>query len=133
MNTTLTFITFVMVTVVMLLVLVGISTGRDLIKALQSDVEELKSQGDFHEHSTISVADETGEFPAVSEPGTIPLDPNDPPKLKVYRGPAGKRQCNCHGNDVEPNQKVWLWPRPDFPGQMDIYCESWMKEQGARQ
>ena len=132
MSTTLIFITFVMVTVILILVLVGLSYVKDVIHALQSDMEELKSQGEFHEHAEVPAADETGEFPAVSEPGTIPLDPNDPPKLKVYRGPTGKRVCTCHGDDVKQNQQVWLWPRPDYPGQVDIYCESWMKEQGAR-
>jgi hypothetical protein len=131
MSTTLIFLTFVMVVVILILVIVGLSYGWEFVKTTQADIEVLRSQDDFHEHAEVP-AEQTGEFPSVSEPGTIPLDPNNPPKLKVYRGPAGKRQCNCHGADVQQDQKVWLWPRPDFPGRVDIYCESWMKEQGER-
>lgn len=132
MTTTVIFLTFVMVVVVLLLVLVVFSTNRDMFKAIQADVEELKAQSEFHEHATVP-ADETTEFPAVAEPAAIPLDPSNEPVWKVYRGPAGKRRCTCHGQNVETGQKVCLWPRDDkAEGAMDIYCESWMKEQGER-
>lgn len=135
MNTTLQFATFIMVVVILIVVVAAVSLGREMVKNIQSDVENIREQNDFHEHSEVP-AEETSEFPAVrDEPRSIPLDPNDPPKLKVYRGPAGRRQCTCHGNDVQPDQKVWLWPWPvgaSFEGRVDIYCESWMREQGNR-
>lgn len=138
MSTALIFLTFVMVTVVLILMLVVFSTTRDTFKSVRSDVEglhsvveNLRAQGDFHEHAEVPVLDETTEFPAVKERSTIPYDENNPPVRKIYRGVPGRHMCMCHGEPVALNQAVWLWPRPDRKeGAMDIYCDSWMKNPG---
>lgn len=133
MNTLLNFVTFVMVIVLLILTLVIWSTNRDTLSAMREEIREVKDAQDFHEHSSFPAA-ETGEFPAVREDREpIPFDSSNPPRRMVYRGPVGKRKCTCHSGNIQPGQAVYLWPRPDREaGTMDIYCESWIHEQGAQ-
>jgi hypothetical protein len=60
----------------------------------------------------------------------LPMDPDNPPKLKRYTGPDGRYRCHCHELEIKNGDEILIWPRPDQGnGARSLFCARFVKEQ----
>lgn len=74
------------------------------------------------------------EEPEPQEEAALPVDPNNPPTWKVYKGPSGRHRCHCHGQPVNNRDEVLWWETKGEQDQTVVYlfCRTWMQEQRAK-